>query len=141
MGLNAGEGIDVRKYIVLTQHERLEPVILSRGEVDGILEDDSHKTGTYILYEDLEKEKMYLAFKACKEKKHALPHLSCPRQQRGLEGFKNTELADMHLIYGLADGNTRAAERLYRGRYPQRDVPDRQMFANLHHNLCEYESL
>ncbi|KAF8787912.1 hypothetical protein HNY73_009462 [Argiope bruennichi] len=41
---------------------KLEPVILSRGEVDGILEDDSHKVGTYILYEDLEKEKMYLAF-------------------------------------------------------------------------------
>ncbi|XP_055940529.1 uncharacterized protein LOC129971083 [Argiope bruennichi] len=47
---------------------KLEPVILSRGEVDGILEDDSHKVGTYILYEDLEKEKMYLAFKTSDKK-------------------------------------------------------------------------
>ncbi|KAG8186196.1 hypothetical protein JTE90_008726 [Oedothorax gibbosus] len=44
---------------------KLEPVILSRSEVDHILDDDSHKPGTYILYEDLEKEKMYLAFKTC----------------------------------------------------------------------------
>ena len=42
---------------------KLEAVVLSRSEVDGILEDDSHKSGTYILYEDLEKEKTYLAFK------------------------------------------------------------------------------
>lgn len=47
---------------------KLEAVILSRGEVDGILEDDSHKCGTYILYEDLEKEKMYLAFKTSDKK-------------------------------------------------------------------------
>ncbi|GFT41515.1 uncharacterized protein NPIL_166402 [Nephila pilipes] len=49
--------------MIVIKRDKLEPVILSRGEVDGILEDDSHKTGTYILYEDLEKEKMYLAFK------------------------------------------------------------------------------
>ncbi|GFW16092.1 isatin hydrolase [Trichonephila clavipes] len=50
-------------------------------------------------------------------------------------------LADMHLIYGLAEGNARTAERLYRKRYPQRDVPDHRMFANLHHKLCTYGSL
>lgn len=47
----------------------------------------------------------------------------------------------MHLMYGLAEGNARAAARLYRERYPQRDAPDRRMFSNLHHNLCEYGSL
>ncbi|XP_035229086.1 uncharacterized protein LOC118201163 [Stegodyphus dumicola] len=51
-----------------SEETRLEPVILSRTEVDGILEDDSHKSGTYILYEDLEKEKMYLAFKTSDKK-------------------------------------------------------------------------
>lgn len=47
---------------------KLEPVFLSRSEVDDILEDDSHKPGTYILYEDLENEKMYLAFKTTEKK-------------------------------------------------------------------------
>ncbi|XP_076304034.1 uncharacterized protein LOC143222063 [Tachypleus tridentatus] len=41
----------------------LEPVILSRPEVNDILEEDRQHPGTYILYEDLNKEKMYLAFK------------------------------------------------------------------------------
>ncbi|GFY11781.1 hypothetical protein TNCV_1529731 [Trichonephila clavipes] len=42
----------------------------------------------------------------------------------------------MPLIYELAERNAQAAERLYRERYLQKDVPDLRMFANLHHNLC-----
>ncbi|GFT06535.1 hypothetical protein TNCV_3356551 [Trichonephila clavipes] len=30
-----------------------------------------------------------------------------------MERFTNTKLADMRLIYGLAEGNARAAERVY----------------------------
>ncbi|GFV56273.1 uncharacterized protein TNCV_106291 [Trichonephila clavipes] len=44
----------------------------------------------------------------------------------------NTELADMHLIYGLAEGNARAA---------QREPSNHRMFANLHRHLYEYLSL
>ena len=47
----------------------------------------------------------------------------------------------MHLIYGLAEGNARTAEILYRERYPQRDSPHCQIFTNLYHNLCEYGPL
>ncbi|GFU59255.1 hypothetical protein TNCV_4197801 [Trichonephila clavipes] len=38
---------------------------------------------------------------------------------------------DMHLIYGLSERNARAAERLYRKKYPHKDAPDHQI--NLHH--------
>lgn len=58
-----------------------------------------------------------------------------------MQRYTNTELADMHLVYGQADCNARAAQRLYRERYPQRDVPDRRVFSNVHHNLCEDGSL
>ena len=47
----------------------------------------------------------------------------------------------MHLIYGLAEGNARTAEILYRERYPQREARHRQIFTNLYHSLCEYGSL
>ncbi|GFU59413.1 hypothetical protein TNCV_2299661 [Trichonephila clavipes] len=56
-----------------------------------------------------------------------------------MELFTNTYLTDIPLIFGLADENAQAAERLYRERYPQRDGC--QMFINLHHNLREYGSL
>ncbi|GFU59959.1 uncharacterized protein TNCV_667491 [Trichonephila clavipes] len=58
-----------------------------------------------------------------------------------MESFINTEQADMHLIYGLTEGNAQVAERLYRERYPQADAPNRWMFINLPHNLCKYGSL
>ena len=71
----------------------------------------------------------------------SLNHLSCDRPQRSMDIFTNSELADMYLMYVLAEGNARAAARLYREKYPQRDVPDHRMFSNLHHNLSEYGSL
>ncbi|GFU85969.1 hypothetical protein TNCV_3069711 [Trichonephila clavipes] len=58
-----------------------------------------------------------------------------------MECFIKTELEDLRLIYGLAKGNARALERLFRERYLQIDAPDHRMYANLHHNLCEYGSL
>ena len=48
-----------------------------------------------------------------------------------------SELTDMHLIYGLAEGNARAVERLYRERYLQSDAPDNRIFTNLDYNLCQ----
>ncbi|GFV40451.1 hypothetical protein TNCV_4494081 [Trichonephila clavipes] len=49
------------------------------------------------------------------------------RPRSSMEHFTNTELADMHLIYELAEGNARAAEILYHERYLQRDAPDHRM--------------
>ncbi|GFV88974.1 DUF4817 domain-containing protein [Trichonephila clavipes] len=51
--------------------------------------------------------------------------------------FTNLELADIHFIYGLADGNGRAAVRLYKERYSTRRQPNHQMFAGMHQNLVE----
>ncbi|GFV86159.1 hypothetical protein TNCV_671561 [Trichonephila clavipes] len=53
---------------------------------------------------------------------HYRNNLSCHHLQRSMERFTNTELTDMHLIYGLVEGNARAAERLYCERYLKRDV-------------------
>ena len=51
--------------------------------------------------------------------------------------FTNEENADMHLIYGQANGNARLAARLYQDRFPNRHVPDHRYFANLHQRLRE----
>lgn len=51
--------------------------------------------------------------------------------------FTNQEFAEMHLIYGLADGNCYEARRLYAQRYPNRILPDPRTFANVHNRLCE----
>ncbi|GFT98277.1 hypothetical protein TNCV_2903791 [Trichonephila clavipes] len=69
---------------------------------------------------------------------HYGSHLSCHHPQRSMERFTNTELADLHLIYRLAGGNARAADRVHHESYPQRDASDCRMFANL---LSEYGSL
>ena len=42
--------------------------------------------------------------------------------------FTNAEYADMHLMYGLAEGNAAAAVRLYQERFPQRRLPNRLTF-------------
>ena len=51
------------------------------------------------------------------------------------------ELADMHYCYGLADGNSREAQRLYQERFPMRRAPHCQLFTRLHVRLRETGSL
>lgn len=51
--------------------------------------------------------------------------------------FTNTEMADMHFVYGMAQGNCREAVRIYQERYPHRMVPNRKTFARIHERLCE----
>ncbi|GFU65204.1 hypothetical protein TNCV_2134091 [Trichonephila clavipes] len=58
---------------------------------------------------------------------HYRSHLSCHRPQSSMERFTNTKLEDMHMLYGLLEGNARAAERLYPEMYPQRYAQDHQM--------------
>lgn len=51
--------------------------------------------------------------------------------------FTNAEMADMHFVYGLANGNAFEARRIYEDRYPQRVIPDPRTFTNLHRRLHE----
>ncbi|KAJ4449127.1 hypothetical protein ANN_00522 [Periplaneta americana] len=52
--------------------------------------------------------------------------------------YSNQELAEIHFMYGKADGNAAPARRLYQERYPQRQCPDRKTFVRLHYRLCGY---
>jgi len=58
-----------------------------------------------------------------------------------MDRYTNFELADMHLMYGAAQGNARHAVRLYREQFPNRDVPGPRFFSNLHMRLRETGSL
>ncbi|GFU30719.1 hypothetical protein TNCV_1444411 [Trichonephila clavipes] len=49
-----------------------------------------------------------------------------------MEGFTNTELADIYLNTGLAKGNARAAETSYREKFPLTDT------SNLNQKLSEH---
>ncbi|XP_066600142.1 uncharacterized protein [Prorops nasuta] len=46
-------------------------------------------------------------------------------------------MADMHLVYGKADGNSSKAARLYREKFPNRRHPDRRFFISLAQRLRE----
>ncbi|GFS76946.1 hypothetical protein TNCV_3756211 [Trichonephila clavipes] len=50
----------------------------------------------------------------------------------------NAELADIHFIYGLANGNGRVAVQLYGERYPTRRQSNHQTFTRVHQNLVEH---
>lgn len=49
--------------------------------------------------------------------------------------FTFREYADIHFMYGLADGNSRLASRLYAERFPHRRPPCHQVFSLIHTNL------
>lgn len=54
-----------------------------------------------------------------------------------MAGYTNSEMAEMHFIYGLANGNAREAQRRYIERYPNRLIPDPRTFTNIHRRLME----
>lgn len=47
----------------------------------------------------------------------------------------NAEMANMHFLYGLANGNALEARRLYAERYPENHLPCSQTFTMLHLRL------
>nr|CAH7726435.1 unnamed protein product [Callosobruchus chinensis] len=47
----------------------------------------------------------------------------------------------MHYVYGLADGRSPEARRLYQEQFPIRVIPDRRTFANVHRRLTEAGTL
>jgi hypothetical protein len=53
--------------------------------------------------------------------------------------FTKEEYADLHLLYGKAHGNSRAARllRVYGERFPEGVLPSRCIFMELHLRLCE----
>lgn len=51
--------------------------------------------------------------------------------------FTNQEMAQIHFMYGLANGNAREARRLYAERFPNRRIPCPETFTRLHLRLEE----
>lgn len=50
--------------------------------------------------------------------------------------FSNREIADIHFIYGFCNGNASAAVREYRNRFPNRRIPTRRLFTQIHADLA-----
>ncbi|KAJ4434114.1 hypothetical protein ANN_16434 [Periplaneta americana] len=65
-------------------------------------------------------------------------YIQCCVGVRLCDMYSNQELAEIHFMYGKADGNAALARRLYQERHPQRQYPDRKTFVRLHYRLCEY---
>jgi hypothetical protein len=51
--------------------------------------------------------------------------------------YPDREMADMHFMYGRANGNSRESRRLYAEHYPQRRIPYHKLFTKLHQRLSE----
>ena len=51
--------------------------------------------------------------------------------------YTNAEMADMHLMYGRAFGNSHEAQRLYGEAFPQRRLPDHRTFTAIDQRLRE----
>ncbi|KAJ4427042.1 hypothetical protein ANN_26841 [Periplaneta americana] len=65
-------------------------------------------------------------------------YIQCCVGVRLCDMYSNQELAEIHFMYGKADGNAALARRLYQEGYTQRQCPDRKTFVRLHYRLCEY---
>lgn len=58
-----------------------------------------------------------------------------------MERYTFQEMADMHMVYGAANGNGRGASRLYADRFPGRQQPHHTTFAAVHRRLSENRTL
>lgn len=54
-----------------------------------------------------------------------------------MANYTNAEMADMHFLYGRANGNGLRARRLYAELYPERTLPHHSVFARIHQRLRE----
>jgi hypothetical protein len=52
--------------------------------------------------------------------------------------FTNIEYVNMHLVHGAVGQNIRAAVRRYQELYPNKRLPSRGVFADVHRMLCEF---
>src|SRR5215469_7817291 len=55
--------------------------------------------------------------------------------------FSHVEYCDMHFVYGFCDGNARAAVQEYQRRFPDRRIPSRSVFTQIHQTLRDTGSL
>ena len=51
--------------------------------------------------------------------------------------FSHVEYCDMHSVYGICDGNARAAVEEYQTRFPDRRIPSRGAFFCIHQTMRE----
>lgn len=58
-----------------------------------------------------------------------------------MQSYTNSEMAEMHFMYGLANGNAKEARRLYIERFPNRIIPDHRIFSTIHRRLVETGSV
>ena len=49
--------------------------------------------------------------------------------------FSNSEIADMQMMYGSANGNARLAAKLYAERFPNRNLLNHSVFTRFHQRL------
>ncbi|GFX82147.1 uncharacterized protein TNCV_4398061 [Trichonephila clavipes] len=54
--------------------------------------------------------------------------------------YTNQEMANIHFMYGIADGNALEARRLYEERFSSRRLPNRKTFEHLHRHLKDTSS-
>ena len=57
-----------------------------------------------------------------------------------MEHFTNVELVDMHLKYGVAEGNALRTTRMYQDRFPDRKIPGHRFFTYLHERLRDTDN-
>ncbi|KAJ4433205.1 hypothetical protein ANN_15462 [Periplaneta americana] len=58
-------------------------------------------------------------------------YIQCCVGVRLCDMYSNQELAEIHFMYGKADGNAALARRLYQESYPQRQCTDRRTFEEI----------
>ena len=52
--------------------------------------------------------------------------------------YSNSEYADMHLVYGAADGSALEARRRYSELFPRRQLPNHQTFLSVDRRMRQY---
>lgn len=55
--------------------------------------------------------------------------------------YTSAEMADMHLMYGLAEGKCNLARELYLEHFPNRHLPDKKTFQRIDERLRDNGSL
>ncbi|GFT89259.1 hypothetical protein TNCV_4385711 [Trichonephila clavipes] len=68
------------------------------------------------------------------------PHFRQGQRVMSVNRYMNAKLADIHLLYGLANGNGRVAVRLYGERYTTEWQPNHQTLSRGRQNLAEHGS-
>ena len=55
--------------------------------------------------------------------------------------FSHVEYCDMHFVYGICDGNARAAVEEYQSPFPGRSIPSRILFTRMNQTWRDTGSL